>query len=202
MGLFERFNLCDRFNFWKKQAESLEPEDESAPLETVLTENNPSNNTSMTNGVAKAINGATKATNGEYKGIEKVYAFLQADYESKGYADAISNPDDNYKIESIKLLKMDLEIILQQAFLYYDELSREIEVHIRTRSNAGLIDLVEELNARKAIIDEHKRILSQIKEDVENEKGKFLRVKICYERGFLKGLMHLTNTNILNKKIS
>jgi len=45
-------------------------------------------------------------SNGEVKGIESVYEFLQADYEKKGYDDALTNPDDSYKSDNINLLIM------------------------------------------------------------------------------------------------
>ena len=49
------------------------------------------------------------------KGIEAIYAFLQTDYESKGYSDALMNPDDSYRNDNIKLINLDLQILIQKA---------------------------------------------------------------------------------------
>jgi hypothetical protein len=146
-------------------------------------------------------NTTSMSLNGEFKGIERVYEFLQADYEKKGYEDARENPDENYKTESVKLFRMDLEIYIQQAEIYYQDFTKEIDVHIAIRERAGLVDLVQELKARREIIDYRRNILAEIKSEVEKEEGKFMRLKLSYQRGFLKGLTELTNLNVLNKKI-
>jgi hypothetical protein len=211
MGLFEWFNFgrsrtaIPRYEDLTKKSEVNEEVSKTInqtenelkdeiPREIFIEESDPAED--------NAPNITYMNSNGESKGIESVYAFLQADYETRGYNDALANPDDNYKNESVKLLRMDLDILLQRANLHYEDLSKEAEVHIITRSNAGLVDLVQELKARKSVIDEHKRILAEIKADIEQDDGKFMRVRLSYQRGFLKGLTHLTNTNILNKKIS
>ena len=38
------------------------------------------------------------------KGLDAIYVFLQYDYESRGYNDALTNPDDSYKSDNIKLI--------------------------------------------------------------------------------------------------
>jgi hypothetical protein len=35
----------------------------------------------------------------ETKGIEEIYFFLQQDYETRGYNDALTNPDQSYRAE-------------------------------------------------------------------------------------------------------
>ncbi len=54
------------------------------------------------------------STNGEVKGIEAIYAFLQTDYELKGYNDALVNEDQSNKADGIKRIKLDLEIIMDR----------------------------------------------------------------------------------------
>jgi hypothetical protein len=139
--------------------------------------------------------------NGEAKGIEAIYAFLQADYESKGYNDALISADESYKTDNIKLIKMDLQITVQRANTYYEDLLREIDFHITSRGRAGLIDLVEELKTRKEMVHEHIEKINQVKKEMETDSGMTQRILLSYQRGFMRGLSAITQTNVLNKKI-
>ena len=140
-------------------------------------------------------------SNGEAKGIEAIYAFLQADYESKGYNDALISADESYKSDNIKLIKMDLQITVQRANTYYEDLLREIDFHITSRGRAGLIDLVEELKTRKEMVHEHIGKINEVKKEMETDSGMTQRILLSYQRGFMRGLSAITQTNVLNKKI-
>jgi hypothetical protein len=135
------------------------------------------------------------------KGIELIYEFLQADYESRGYSDSLINPDDSYKTENIKLIKYDLEILIQKVTTYYQDLVREIEFHMDSRSRAGLIDLVEELKAKKEMVLEHMGKVDALKKEAENNNGITQRIVLSYQRGFMRGLSALTQSKVLNKEV-
>ena len=78
--------------------------------------------------------------------------FFQDDYETRGYNDALTNPDESYKSDNIRLFNHDLLILIDRSSNYYDNFLKELDFHISSRSRAGLIDLVEELKIRKEII--------------------------------------------------
>lgn len=140
-------------------------------------------------------------SNGETKGIESIYAFLQADYESKGYNDALTSPDDSYKADNIRLIKWDLQILVQRVNTYYEDMIRELDFHISSRSRAGLIDLVEELKTRKEMVHEHMEKVTQIEKEMETGTGMTQRILLSYQRGFMRGLSALTQSNVMNKKL-
>lgn len=133
-------------------------------------------------------------------GLETIYAFLQSDFESKGYSDALMNPDERYKTDSFILIKHDLQILLHQVGTYHDDLLRELDFHIQSRSRAGLIDLVEELKNRREMVHEHVKKVSDIREELERETGMTQRILLSYQRGFMRGLSAITQSNILNKQ--
>jgi hypothetical protein len=149
----------------------------------------------------KGLKDNIPSINSLVNGIEQIYTFLQADYESKGYNDALVNPDDSYKTDNIKLIKLDLQILVDKTSSYYDNLISELNLHIVTRSRAGLVDLVQELESRKNLIEEYKRKLQSISESIHNENGLCQRIILSYQRGFMRGLSALTQSSILNKKI-
>jgi hypothetical protein len=133
-------------------------------------------------------------------GLETIYKFLQSDFESKGYDDALINPDDSYKTDNFLLIKYDLQILLHQVSTYHDDLLRELDFHIQSRSRAGLVDLVEELKNRKEMVNEHIGKVLQIRTELENESGMTQRILLSYQRGFMKGLSAITQSNVLNKQ--
>jgi len=139
--------------------------------------------------------------NSEVRGIDAIYSFLQADYESKGYGDALTSPDDSYKADNIRLIKMDLQILIKKVNTYYDDLIRELDFHIGSRSRAGLIDLVEELKTRKEMVAEHMKKLEDFKKEMDSEAGVTQRIILSYQRGFMRGLSALTQSNVMNKTL-
>ncbi len=137
----------------------------------------------------------------DVKGIGAIYDFLQADYESKGYNDALTSPDDKYKAENIKLIKMDLQILIMKVDTYYKDLIRDLDFHIGSRSRAGMIDLVEELKTRKEMVIEHMGKVEELKRETETDNGMTQRMILSYQRGFMRGLSAITQSNVLNKKL-
>lgn len=136
----------------------------------------------------------------EIVGLETIYKFLQSDFESRGYSDALTNPDDSYRTDNLLLIKYDLQIIIHQVNTYHEDLLRELDFHILSRSRAGLIDLVEELKNRKEMVKEHVNKVMDIKNDLDNEFGMAQRILLSYQRGFMKGLSAITQSNVLNKQ--
>lgn len=141
------------------------------------------------------------STDGFDKGIDTIYSFLQADYESKGYSDALVNPDDSYKNDNIKLIKLDLRILIERTSTYYEDQISVLNHHLLSRSRAGFVDLIQELEARKKQVEDHKMKLKQIVDEIENEDSICQRIILSYQRGFMKGLSALTQSNVLNNKL-
>jgi hypothetical protein len=140
-------------------------------------------------------------SNGEAKGIEAIYSFLQGDYESKGYNDALTSAEDSNKIDNMKLIQLDLEILIQKVDTYYKDSIREIDFHVNSRTRAGLIELVEELKTRKEMVLEHMQKVEEIKKEIQTKTGMTQRIILSYQRGFMRGLSAVTQSRIINKKM-
>lgn len=135
------------------------------------------------------------------KGIEAVYSFLQADYEGRGYNDALTNPDDSYKADNLTLLRQDLVIIIQRAETWYESNLRELDFHIETRGRAGLIDIVEELKMRRELVLGYLEKLGRIRTDAMNRDGLTERISLSYRRGFTRGLAAITQSRVLSQRL-
>jgi hypothetical protein len=174
-----QFRLFTRRNQLKPGA----LQEESPDLQNLLPETTALNNTA-----------------GVDKGLDSVYAFFQKDYESKGFNDALANPDESYKNDNIRLLNHDLLILIDRTSTYYEDLAKEVQFHINSRSRAGLIDLVEELKIRMQIINDHREKLKIIKEEATGGAGAVERIALSYQRGFMRGLFSISQAKVFNKR--
>lgn len=154
-----------------------------------------------TNGSPVGDEGMTLITSNNVKGINAIYDFLQFDYESRGYDDAMTNPDDSYKSDNIKLFNHDLLILIDKSTTYYEGLLKEVDFHISSRSRAGLIDLVEELKIRREMIMDHLEKIKAIKAEAANGTGATQRIALSYQRGFMKGLSAISQSKVFNKNL-
>ena len=87
--------------------------------------------------------------------IDLIYAFLQKDYESKGYEDALSNPEVSYKEMNKAIIRSKLEVKFRQVRLSYTDKLQKLDFHINSRREAGLIDFVKQLETEKSKLQEH-----------------------------------------------
>lgn len=124
--------------------------------------------------------------------IDIIYHFLKEDYESKAYNDAVVNPDKSYKEKNLTIIKSNLEIKFKQVLLKYEDMIREIDFHINSRSEAGLSDIVEQLKSRKDTYKKHVDELNQMKNDLEIGEHYMTGLFQSYEVGFTKGLASLS----------
>jgi hypothetical protein len=134
-------------------------------------------------------------------GLDAIYSFFQDDYESRGYNDALTNPDESYKSDNIRLFNHDLMILIDRSSNYYDSFLKELDFHISSRSRAGLIDLVEELKIRKEIVTGHLEKIKTIKADTLNGNGSTQRIALSYQRGFMRGLSAISQSKMFKRTL-
>lgn len=133
-------------------------------------------------------------------GLQSIYEYALIDFELRGYQDALINPDSSYKDENLKLLTEDLQIKIRVAKRYYNDLSKKIDFHIQTRTNAGLIDTVNELNNKKSLIEDKLEEVLNIENETNENKGISIRLSLSYNKGFKRGLASLSK-ELLNTKL-
>jgi hypothetical protein len=133
--------------------------------------------------------------------IDIIYQYLKEDYETKGYEDALCNPDNSYKEMNKTIIRNNLEIKMQQVKLKYKNDISDIAFHISSRQQAGLIDIVEQLRTRKLILEEHLEIIEGMEGDLERNNGYMIGMLLSYERGFLRGLAALSLETIKTNRL-
>lgn len=168
-------------------AEAL-PEDTEVPVpRSLFVEDR-----DLTNGYAKPSPGK------ELHGISVVYDFIRRDYEKQGYADAISLPDIQWMEANISLIFKDLMILIQKECLWYESELMNLNTHIQSRSRAGLLDIVQELNAKQECLNKEYAKLKEVGMNLADSIGEPLRIKLSYEKGFKKGLEAISRDRFLS----
>lgn len=132
-------------------------------------------------------------------GINQLYDFLDKNYESKGYDDALVNPDTTHMEQNITALKNDLERVIRKVKTFYEDYIREINFHISSRSRSGMIDTVEELTVKKEIAEDHIKQVVEIEDQAKNNQGVGFGIVISYSRGFKNGLAAISHHEILKR---
>lgn len=132
-------------------------------------------------------------------GIYLLYEFLDKNYESKGYNDALVNPDTSHLDQNVIALKNDLERSIRKVKTFYEDFIRQINFHITSRSRSGMIDTVEELTVKKEIAESHIKQVIEIEEQAKLNEGVGHGIVISYTRGFRNGLAAISGHVILNR---
>ena len=140
-------------------------------------------------------NGAANSNNG----INLLFQFLEKNHESKGYDDALINPDTTHLDENVKALKNDLERTFRKVKTFYDDFIKEINFHITSRSRTGMIDTVEELTVKKETAESHIKQVLEIEQQATKNEGVGQGIVLSYTRGFRNGLAAISHHSILRK---
>ncbi|TCC99953.1 hypothetical protein [Pedobacter psychroterrae] len=132
--------------------------------------------------------------------LEQLYSFLDKNMESKGYDDALTNPDSYHLEQNLDSLRKELMRTIKRVKTFYEDFIREIDYHIESRSRSGMIDTVEELKMKKEIAGSHIEKVLLIETDALNKEGDSEGIIISYTRGFRNGLAAISHHTIINKK--
>lgn len=138
--------------------------------------------------------------NGNDSGINLLFQFLERNHESRGYDDALVNPDNSHLEQNVEALKNEFERTVKKVKTFYEDFITEINFHINSRSRSGLVDTVEELNMKKTIAESHIKKVLEIESDAKNNRGDSQGILISYTRGFKNGLAAISHHNILKRK--
>ena len=132
--------------------------------------------------------------------LDEIYNYLRIDFESRGYEDALSNPDISYRDLNKQLLVSNLKVLFKQIKQIYIDNLKTNEFHIKSREQAGLIDIVDLLKNRKETLESHLAEINKMENDLENKVDYMVGMLLSYERGFLRGLAALSLESFKQKR--
>lgn len=125
-------------------------------------------------------------------GIDLIYDYLNRDFETLAYNDALSSPDIAYKEKAKTIIRCRLQVLIDQVKVKYQDDLREIDFHIDSRSKAGLVDVVYKLRTNKDKLTDHHNKLLEIERGLKDESSYIMGMMLAYEKGFMRGLAALS----------
>lgn len=150
---------------------------------------------------ALAANGNHTAIAEKSTLIDQIFDYVNQDFESRGYQDAIVQPDTHYLNENVELIKNDYQLVIDKAAYKYKEFLTELDFHIATRTSMGLTEIVQGLEAKKKITQQHLAFVEDEMKAIQANKGKVQRIKLSYTKGFKRGASALSNSFITSSNI-
>ena len=120
--------------------------------------------------------------------IDIIYGFLNKDYESKGYEDAILNSNLTFRDMNIKIIRHKILMVFREINLKYEAMKQDFETRIETCNSAGLLTTATDLNKQLAVIYAHIKELSRLENDFQNNAKEASVSIMSYECGFLRGV--------------
>jgi len=132
--------------------------------------------------------------------LDSLFRFLDRNLESKGYDDALMNPDSYHLEQNLDAYRKELLRSIKRVKTFYEDFMKEINYHIESRSRSGMIDTVEELRMKKEIAESHIEKVLKLEIDAINNEGDSQGIIISYTRGFRNGLAAISHHAIINKQ--
>ncbi len=120
--------------------------------------------------------------------IDIIYGYLQKNYESKGYDDAMLNSDLTFRDMNMNIIRNKILMVIHEINLNYNSMKQDLDTRIGTCNAAGLLTTVADLNKQMAIINAHKDELSRLEHDFRNNANEASVPLMSYECGFLRGV--------------
>lgn len=114
--------------------------------------------------------------------------FLNRDFDAEGYRDALVDSDTSNMKSHTDIIKLQLQMKVENALSLYENENRFYDVDIKILSNNGMMDYVDRLNVGKANnLEEIARIKAMFAEAKEGKGIGYLPI-LSYEQGFKRGI--------------
>lgn len=131
--------------------------------------------------------------------IDEIFVLVRANYEKRGYDDAMRNPDGNYmKAGSAKIIS-ELMARINQVTLIYEKFLSDVNVQIQILEEQGLLDMKKTLMSKQLLYEKHLVRLKEMKEIAEKRDSEMMGMVQSYERGFQSGIIEGVNVLLNNK---
>lgn len=123
--------------------------------------------------------------------IDIIYGYLHKNYESKGFEDALTKSDLQFRDMNMNIIRNKILMVFREINLNYDVLNHDIENRMETCRAAGLLSTVAEMEKTMTVIRTHKAELCKLEEDFRNNKNEASVPLQSYDCGFLRGIATL-----------
>ncbi|MCS7074261.1 MAG: hypothetical protein NZ108_07325 [Bacteroidia bacterium] len=173
------------------QPSTQQPQQQSHIPETKFVERNPPSQKPV-----YTIHRLIDSDSGHYViGLELLYAIIEAEHEQLGYTDALTVNDIKFCDQYVELQKADLEVEILKALRLYEEQIISLQVDAKQFAALGFITQVDKIQNTIEVINKKIEKVEEIRKELRTAPDS-LPMILSYRRGFLKGLMKLSQNKL------
>ena len=135
--------------------------------------------------------------------IFEVYARLQEDWESKGYADAKAFPESTYKESRKRVIVDNLRLLIKETIIRYEDKLIEVDGCIEQAAKNGFIETLDKYKQARKTLLRHFEELSALDRDAKQIGEKTAAMLLSYTMGFARGVAAVGDdqvNSIMNNK--
>ncbi len=114
--------------------------------------------------------------------------FLIRDFDADGYKAALINADSSNMNSHTEILKLQLQLIVENCLTLYENENRYYDADIKIHSNQGMMDNVDRLNVGKANNVEAIIRIKAMYAEAHTGKGIGYLPILSFEQGFKRGI--------------
>lgn len=131
--------------------------------------------------------------------IDVIFNFIHKNFEEEGFQDALVNCDIAYRDAKEKIIRNDLEMLLNRIILKYKSDIRVVNVKIDSAQKALALTAASDLMALRETCEEHLAEINRMQLQLDENDPKMTTMIDSYRRGFLKGIA-ANAVNFINNK--
>ena len=120
--------------------------------------------------------------------IDVVYDCIGHDNDEKGFNDAMVSLDATYQETGKNLIKNDMNKVIDQTILKYNDGIKELDSMIAYNESMGLMVSVTNLKTRKDVYLSHIEEMNGMKKQLDDLTTTTMNSIRSYERGFMRGI--------------
>lgn len=131
--------------------------------------------------------------------IDVIYIYIQKDWETEGYNDALENSDIQHMNSKVSLILNGLRQRIDLTKLNYDKKIRNLQTQRTFAQTFGLVASIDEIDTETEILKSHLEKIKEIEDELAEPKTHLKSMLESYQRGFANGVAKRISETIKQK---
>ncbi|MCM1443613.1 MAG: hypothetical protein NC083_08820 [Muribaculum sp.] len=120
--------------------------------------------------------------------IDKIYEYIEKDWQDEGFQDALNNPDLAFLTTKTEIIRQGLIHRFDLVSLSYTNNIRYAQEKIKTLSALGMLTTMEKFDSLIKTCNEHLEKIESLKESFKKEDPSLMCMIESYKQGFMLGV--------------
>lgn len=126
--------------------------------------------------------------------IDVIYDFLNSDFETQGYEDAMANDDVSYRNTKEEVIINNLKVLMRRILLRYQDENHRTDMQMKNAEAACALSTVELLHNRQQTFLKHIEEIENMQRQLNERAPQMMAMINSYRCGFMKGIAAKAST--------